>query len=244
MTALKVHFKFGSPQRGGHSQLKLVMQQVGCNDWMSPHGFGGRIAPFSQKQKHFDKEKFFSIQNEELYLKEKFETHFRQKNLRVAFIADSTYPATGSIKEAYCFITNSWTTLEVVKFNLYKSHRAIYETAMQVGYTMRLWIPIFNKPKGVSFYTQKRNITDALLELIAQYQTWKKANCTARVQMKGQIYGNVHKIHDVSEREVKSYAWFDVNTMLPKYHHTHRTIVEYADNIKAHQDFEVLISEL
>ena len=32
MTALKVHFKFGSPQRGGHSQLKLVMQQIGCNE--------------------------------------------------------------------------------------------------------------------------------------------------------------------------------------------------------------------
>lgn len=244
MTATKIHFKFGSPQRGGHSQLKLVMQQIGANDWMSPHGFGGRLAPISKKQKHFDKEKYFSEQNEEIYLKEMFSKHFAHQNLRVAFIADSTYPSSGSIKQAYCFISKSWTSLEIVKKNLYAHHRELYEKAMQSGYTLRLWIPIHNKPQGVSFYTQKKSLLQALLELISQFQTWKKANSAVKVSLRGQIYGNVNKIHDTCERDVKSFAWFDVASMLPKYHQTQRIITEYANNIRAHQEFEVFISEL
>lgn len=237
------HYKFSAPAHGGNAQFKMVCY-FGSQSF-TRYSFDGRMNQAGTAPKAFDKPQHWNADNGFQYLLNMFEKEFRNNpTLTYAFIADSNYPASGQIKQVWSVTEREWTTQ--VLDNALRYRQVQLTRQMPTCYTFRLSIPLFKVDelqKWVNFYTSEKLVSQALLKLIGEFQAWQTLN-PGRAQLKGQIFGSNKTLYDISEREIPRYAWFDVPSLLPKYHQTQRVIKEYNSLIQAHQNFEELISNL
>lgn len=237
------HFKFKAPAHGGNARFKMVCY-FGSQSF-TRYSFDGRMNQAGTAPKAYDKPQHWNADNGFQYLLNMFEKDFRNNPLLTyAFIADSNYPAAGQIKQVWSISEKEWTSQNVDNQIRYRQVKLVQQTPKV--YTFRLSIPLYKEnelQKWVNLYTDEVTISQALLKLIGEFQSWQTLN-PGRAQLRGQIFGSNKTLYDISEREVPRYAWFDVPSLLPKYHQTQRVIKEYDNLIKAHQNLEELISNL
>lgn len=238
----RIHFKFGSLSKGGESRLKLVVY-FKDNSHALRYSFDGRPNQDGSSIKTYDRAKYFNEANAQAYLEDTFQKEFRyDENLNYAFIGINGTTGKQGIKAVWNKDSQMWISKNTDDTLRYQRHEQL-KTQIQC-YTFRLAVKTYEPVKWHSFYTDKKSIVLALMDLINQFNNFIKANPTIRLQERGEIYGHHQKLYDRYEREVPRFCWFDLQSNLPKYLSTQRVITDYQNYIASNQNFESLISNL
>lgn len=242
----RTHFHFGAPAKGGDSRLKLVVYFKNNPKPELRYSFDGRPNEAGTSIKAYDRSKFFNAPNALGYLENMFQKEFRYNSqLNYAFISDSGIVGKAGIKAVWDINGQMW----VSKASDDAQRKQAHQVKKSLDcYTFRLAVPTLTKHpdpvKFYSFYTAEKDVGTAMLNLITQFQQYKKANPKLSWQERGQIYGNSACLFDRSEREVPYYCWFDVQKGQPKYKGTQKIVTGYDNIVKSNQFVEEFMSNI
>ena len=243
----KITFIHGNPQRGGNSRLKLLVYLDGRASAETWYSFDGRYHQ-TRTKRLTDDEKYFTEDNARRYLQNYFADTFRHHpQLRYAAIVDSRYPTPNIKHRVWDRSTGAWVSPKAANATAHQAHIAVRTAKIPELYSFRLSVPLLKKTatetsKWKTFWTTRTQTGMALIDLIGQYHTWRKATPSVRPQSIGQFWGKPNGHFSTDQADVPRFGWYDVVNSKPKYHGTQRVITEYAAMQEVYGNLEETLS--
>jgi hypothetical protein len=191
------------------------------------YSFDGRRHVHSGKLRFSDDPAQFQLQRGITYLQNLFFEELAANGYDTVFIADADYPKKGEILFKYDRESNRFLHPSVFQN---PTEQIVHKLEPPKDWIFKLWLPItggdsvtFYSQMGVNVHTGEISERQAIISIVAQMLRFKETT-KLKYQKSGQFYGDGKTLHSGYGNETKSFAYFDMETCRPYYHHSKKQL--------------------